>query len=198
MLQGQLVQLLISGVLVAAAAVMAPLIMDAAAAAAVQEPPEASVVKRQLEGQVDFLVLLEEWTWAIWQEAAVVGAVKLIMAKWQAGTQNLVEVAVLERIQRRMGLVAVLSTVPAAAGLATLQGRQIAAAQAEVGTVIRLGLAGLVEPMMAAAVLMEHRGLLDAVMAAAAAVTAVLPAWDRVGKEECQAVVAAPVGEGRA
>ena len=101
----------------------------------------------------------------------------------------------LERIQRRMGLVAVLSTVLVVAGLDIRRGRPPMAAMVAPGEVIRLGLAVLVESMMAQAVRMEHPESSDVVMAAEVAVEAHLLAWVQEEMEVRQVAEAVAVGE---
>ena len=68
-----------------------------------------------------------------------------MLALCEVGTQNMEAEVVLERIQQRMGLVVVLSSVAVVAGLASLQGHQLTAVMAVLGVVIRLVLVVLVE-----------------------------------------------------
>ena len=72
-------------------------------------------------------------------------AVKGMLALCEVGTQNMEAEVVLERIPQRMGLVVVLSSVLAVAGLASLQDHQLMAVMVVLGVVIRLVLAALVE-----------------------------------------------------
>ena len=122
---------------------------------------------------------------------AAARAAEQIAVILQALMQNTVEAVVLAHIQPRQRLVVVLSTVEAAAGLATLQGRQIVVVVVVLGVAIRLAVAVLVEPMMVVAVVMERQEILVAAMEAAAEVTVLLLAWALVGMEECQVVEAA-------
>ena len=120
------------------------------------------------------------------------------MAQYEVGTQNTEAGLGLERLQRRRGLVAVLSTAAAAVGLDSLQGRPPMAVMAVLGVAIRLVLAVLVESMMAMAVLMEHPESSDVVMVAEVAVEAHPLAWVLVEMEERQVVAAEVVEEEQA
>ena len=70
---------------------------------------------------------------------------KGILAQYEVGTQNMEAEPGLERIQRRRGLVAVLSTAVVVEGLDSRQGRPTMAAMVAPGEVTRLALAVLVE-----------------------------------------------------
>jgi len=125
---------------------------------------------------------LQEIPWVV-EAVRAAGQIAVI---FQALMLSMVEAAGLERIQRRRGLAAVLSTAAVAAGLDIHRGRPPVVAMVAPGEVIRLALAVLEESMMAMVELMEHQESSDVAMAAAAAAEAHLLAWDSAVTAERQ------------
>jgi hypothetical protein len=116
-----------------------------------------------------------------------------IAAIFQALTQNTAGAVAEAVIHLRLRMVVVLSTVLAEVVEAILQ-EPLQAVLVEHGVRMPVAEAGLVESMMARAVLMDHLGNSAVATEAEAAGEERLLAWALVGMEERQVVVAVEVG----